>query len=1364
MTEPSLPEESIFAQALEIESATERAAFLDRACSGNPALRAEVEALLRAHERSCDLLDIPEYVPVTTVPPASEGAGNVPATVAPPIHEGPGMVLGRYKLLEQIGEGGMGSVWMAEQTEPIERRVAVKVVREGLDSFKQVLARFEAERQALALMEHPNIARVLDAGQTLWGRPYFVMELVKGQPITQYCDEKRLGVRGRLELFVDVCRAVQHAHQKGIIHRDLKPSNVLVAPYDGEPVVKVIDFGVAKATGQRLTDKTLFTGFGALVGTPEYMSPEQAEANNLDIDTRSDIYSLGVLLYELLTGSTPLTRQRLQESPLLEVLRVIREEEPPTPSTRLSTTHELPSIAANRGLEPRKLTTLVRGELDWIVMKALEKSRNRRYETANDFALDLERYLADEPVQACPPSVRYRLQKFMRRNQGPVLAVSIIVVLLIAGIVGTTLGLFQALAAERRTVKERDEKDEAWRQTRRALNTMTDEVVADLQGAQVQLTDRNREFLRKALDYHTGFAVAKANDPEGRHSRAEGFFRVGEIRLYLGELPEAETAFREAIALQKELAAEFPDRRDIRRELGQSYHNLGMLLWPIDRREEAEEAEREAIALARQLTAESNEPQYRQDLAKSEASLGAYFFKALRFEEAEEHFREALAIALQLAHDCPDVADYHHEVFLNYYDVGFLLSATNRPEEAEKVCKEAEALARELIPRFRTLPEFRQDLGDTYAFMGVLLQSTHRPDDAEKAWRQARSIFKELAAEFPARPYFRLKLAAADNNLGKLLVNSTRLKEAEEVWGEHLALCKQLAAEIQVRPEFRLQVALGYHNLAALLHLTHRQKEAEEVWRKAVEIGKDLVQKNPKQTSYLDLLVMSSGHLALQIYESGKLAEGEKAWREVLELSKPVTHDEAMSETYCKLGEAQEAMPGRQEQTIAAYREAIRLSSTNAQAHSGLANALKASGHPDEAIIEFREAIRIGKDFPEAHVNLGNVLLDRKALDDAIAEFREALRTKHKFPEAYKAHNGLGNALRAKGRPEEAITEYQTAIRLNKNFAEAHYGLGNAFFPHRLEEAITEYHEAIRINKNYAEAHTNLGNSLAVKGDLDGAIREYRTALGINKDLFEAHLNFGFALMVAGQPDDALTECREALRLKNDSSAHDHLGFALQGKGRLHEAMAEYREAIRLENHNAEAREHLHHAEQLIQLQRRLRGMLQGNDSSKDAGELLGFADLCRRPYGEQYAAAATFFAAAFAADPKLAADMPTPHRPQAACTAALAGCGKGKDADKLDDKELARLRRQALAWLRAELDAWGRVLDDVPDQARPILLREVRHWLEDPDFAGVRDSEALAKLPEAERQPWQKLWNDAAGLLKRAQAKAPQEKKADKN
>src|SRR5688500_16824296 len=324
---------------------------------------------------------------------------------------------------------------MAEQTSPVRRNVALKVIKAGMDT-RRVIARFEAERQALALMDHPNIAKVFDAGVTDAGRPYFVMELVKGTSVTKYCDEHRLAPRARLALFVQVCQAVQHAHQKGIIHRDLKPTNVLIAEYDGKPVPKVIDFGVAKAAGQRLTERTMFTGVGDVIGTPQYMSPEQAELSQLDADTRSDIYSLGVLLYELLTGATPLQRERIGAASLLEILRLVREEEPPKPSTRLTTTADLPAIAACRGLEPRKLIAFVEGELDWIVMKALEKDRTRRYETASGLASDVQRYLSDEPVQACTPSVAYRFRKFARRNKVALVTVTVVVLAVLTAVAG----------------------------------------------------------------------------------------------------------------------------------------------------------------------------------------------------------------------------------------------------------------------------------------------------------------------------------------------------------------------------------------------------------------------------------------------------------------------------------------------------------------------------------------------------------------------------------------------------------------------------------------------------------------------------------------------------------------------------------------------------------------------------------------------------------------------------------------------------------------------------------------------------------------------------------------------------------------
>jgi WD40 repeat protein/serine/threonine protein kinase len=428
-----MDEQAIFIAALQ-EEREQRAAYLDRACGDDPSLRRRVEVLLDAHERAGSFLQQPAAAGLTDA--------------YRPLSEGPGTVIGQYKLLQQIGEGGFGVVYMAEQLEPVRRKVALKIIKPGMDT-KEVIARFESERQALALMDHPNVARVLDAGATESGRPYFVMELVRGVPITEFCDKNRLPTRDRLALFNDICHAVQHAHQKGIIHRDLKPSNILVTLHDGKPVPKVIDFGVAKATSQQLTQKTLFTAYGQMVGTPAYMSPEQAEMSGLDIDTRSDIYSLGVLLYELLTGTTPLEGTRLRQAGYAEMQRLIREEEPPRPSTRLTSLGgEATVLAGNRGTDVRRLAQLLRGDLDWIVMKALEKDRNRRYETPSAFAADVERFLREEAILARPPSALYKLRKFYRRNRAAVLTAECIVLLLLACLLGLCLELLSIADAE----------------------------------------------------------------------------------------------------------------------------------------------------------------------------------------------------------------------------------------------------------------------------------------------------------------------------------------------------------------------------------------------------------------------------------------------------------------------------------------------------------------------------------------------------------------------------------------------------------------------------------------------------------------------------------------------------------------------------------------------------------------------------------------------------------------------------------------------------------------------------------------------------------------------------------------------------
>jgi serine/threonine protein kinase/lipopolysaccharide biosynthesis regulator YciM len=553
---------SVFGQALERASPEERAAYLDAVCRGDAAMRARLEALLRADQEAGDFLR------------GSSSAASPAATVDELIREGPGTVIAPYKLLEQIGEGGFGVVFMAEQHEPVRRKVALKLLKPGMDTC-QVIARFEAERQALALMDHPNIAKILDAGQTTSGRPYFAMDLVKGLPITAYCDQSQLTPRQRLELFIPACQAVQHAHQKGIIHRDLKPSNVLVTLYDGAPLVKIIDFGIAKALGQQLTDKTLFTGFAQLLGTPLYMSPEQAALSNVDVDTRSDIYSLGVLLYELLTGATPFDKERFKEAGYDEMRRIIREEEPPKPSTRVSTLGQAATtVSAQRQSDPKKLSRHLRGELDWIVMKCLEKDRNRRYETANDLARDLQRYLAGEPVLAGPPSATYQLQKLVRRNKGRVVAALLLFLALVGGIIGTSMGMVQARRSAESERLAKDTAEQRLKQVERA-NEILASVFSDLNprvegkgGPDLRVLLGQR--LEKAAQVLEGESVGDAL----RVARLQNL--LGNSLHELGHLDQAQPLLEKALQTYEDrLGADHRDTLTCKNNLGRLYRTQG---------------------------------------------------------------------------------------------------------------------------------------------------------------------------------------------------------------------------------------------------------------------------------------------------------------------------------------------------------------------------------------------------------------------------------------------------------------------------------------------------------------------------------------------------------------------------------------------------------------------------------------------------------------------------------------------------------------------------------------------------------------------------------------------------------------------
>jgi serine/threonine protein kinase len=877
---------TIFASALEIESDEARRVYLDQACGADSALRRELDTLLTAYQAA------PAFF--ARAAPTVNKAGT-PVDVA-----GTDTQVGPYTLREQLGEGGMGVVYVAEQSEPVKRKVALKIIKPGMDS-QQVIARFEAERQALAMMDHPNIARIIDAGTTDAGRSYFVMELVYGIPITEYCDERRLSTNERLGLFVKVCRAVQHAHQKGVIHRDLKPSNVLVGTIDGEAIPKVIDFGVAKAAGPQLTGKPVYTQFSQIVGTPLYMSPEQAELGVADVDTRSDVYALGVVLYELLTGNTPFDNETLKHAGFDEMRRIIREDEPPQPSAMVSTlrAEALSTVSQRRGCDPRKLSDSLAGELDWLAMKALEKDRNRRYDSASALAADIQRYLDGEAIEACPPSRMYRWRKLARRHKVALVTATAVLATLLLGIAGTT---WQAWRATANRILAESEREKASLNFRRARDTVDTLLAMTEKNELLQdptMQPLRDELMETARQYYRQFVGDAQTDSETTDDLVKAYLQLGDIAWQLGQYEDAKEADRSAIEIRKELVAAQPDNQEHRHKLAATY----LAIADIPHTSQIEHL-RSAVEAAKML----KEGTHRDVLAEAYLQLGrALLREFLEGAGIQQSLREGLSAAEkaealfeQLRQYQPDHADYQRAIAEAYLLLARYRWHENGMDDAKDYYERSLSVLETLVTTHPGNDEYRwllvegyQSYGQTQKALDLLqgLVEKHPniaryqvklvqlyyalADSEDYAIEQAVAAANKLVMRYPKNVQHRGQLGFCLAALGESQFKADKYEQAVESFQSAIT---QLVA---LKPYQIGKLSDTYESLTKAYQTAGNLDKALAASKEEIEADRELVTRNPRNPRFVAARSRALLRFASLLKRTGRiedaLAEAQRA-------------------------------------------------------------------------------------------------------------------------------------------------------------------------------------------------------------------------------------------------------------------------------------------------------------------------------------------------------------------------------------------------------------------------------------------------------------------------------------------------------